>query len=140
MIGPTKIYRIEKFDIRSKNSIRARPGVFDVCWSIGLIMYYYILFFHPCRDTAARMGGFESDFGVPLYTSYFSNFVGCFLIGFFGQMAKCSLKTAFTTGLCGCLTTFSGWNNQQVISLNVHEKQSYGFEIFILPIKIVGFI
>lgn len=59
----------------------------------------------------------EDDFGIPIYTSYFSNFVGCFLIGFFGQIAKSDIKLGLCTGLCGCLTTFSGWNNQQAWSL-----------------------
>ena len=41
----------------------------------------------------------EDDFGIPLYTSYFSNFVGCFLIGFFGQIAKSDIKlTPFFIG------------------------------------------
>jgi len=52
-----------------------------------------------------------------LYGSFFSNFVGCFCIGMFGQLTKSDLKTALTTGFCGCLTTFSGWNNQQAVWL-----------------------
>ena len=52
-----------------------------------------------------------------VYGSFFSNFVGCFCIGMFGQLAKSDFKTALTTGFCGCLTTFSGWNNQQAVWL-----------------------
>ena len=30
----------------------------------------------------------EELYGVPIYNSYFSNFIGCFFIGFFGKLAK----------------------------------------------------
>lgn len=52
-----------------------------------------------------------------LYSSFYSNFLGCFLIGFFGMIEKSNIRLALCTGLCGCLTTFSGWNNQQAVWL-----------------------
>jgi len=62
-----------------------------------------------CRmglDLASR--DLESLAGFPVYKSYFSNLLGCFLIGCFGTLPKSHFKTALTTGLCGCLTTYSG--------------------------------
>ena len=62
-----------------------------------------------CRmglDMASR--DLESLAGFPIYKSYFSNLLGCFLIGCFGTLPKSNFKTALTTGLCGCLTTYSG--------------------------------
>ena len=62
-----------------------------------------------CRmglDLATR--DLESLAGFPIYKSYFSNLLGCFLIGCFGNLPKSHFKTALTTGLCGCLTTYSG--------------------------------
>ena len=62
-----------------------------------------------CRmglDLASR--DLESLAGFPIYKSYFSNLLGCFLIGCFGTLPKSNFKTALTTGLCGCLTTYSG--------------------------------
>ena len=62
-----------------------------------------------CRmglDLASRE--LESLAGFPIYKSYFSNLIGCFLIGCFGTLPKSNFKTALTTGLCGCLTTYSG--------------------------------
>ena len=62
-----------------------------------------------CRmglDLASR--DLESLAGFPIYKSYFSNLLGCFLIGCFGTLPKSYFKTALTTGLCGCLTTYSG--------------------------------
>jgi len=61
-----------------------------------------------CRmglDLASR--DVESLAGFPIYKSFFSNLLGCFLIGCFGTLPKSHFKTALTTGLCGCLTTYS---------------------------------
>ena len=57
-------------------------------------------------DLASR--DIETLAGFPVYKSYFSNLLGCFLIGCFGTLPKSHFKTALTTGLCGCLTTYSG--------------------------------
>ena len=45
-------------------------------------------------DVAAQP--LESINGIPLYKSYFSNFIGCFFIGFFGQIAKEMLPKIIT--------------------------------------------
>ena len=43
------------------------------------------------------------------------------------KFAICHLRQALLSGFCGCLTTYSGWNNQQsflLIFIRTLEKQS----------------
>ena len=69
------------------------------------------------------LGSFGHGFFLP-------NIVGCFLMGAAKRMAAQThgrhalLYTGFTTGLCGCLTTFATWNQAasvQLIRGNVSE-------------------
>jgi len=76
-----------------------------------------------CLGAVSRMGlglatGAVESFGAfPIYTAFFANLLGCLCIGLFSQLRPSPFKLALTTGFCGCLTTYSGWNSQQAIAL-----------------------
>ena len=45
-----------------------------------------------------------------LVDTFLVNIIGCFLLGFFNNLSiKSRYKLMLTFGLCGSLTTFSGW-------------------------------
>ena len=71
----------------------------------------------------------ESYGALPIYTAFFANLVGCWCIGLFAQLKSSPFKAALTTGFCGCLTTYSGWNSQQAIAL-VNFKLKNIFQVF----------
>ena len=49
------------------------------------------------------------------------NLIGCFLLGFFNSLAiKNSYKLTLKVGLCGSMTTFSGW------SFHLHDLLNQG--------------
>lgn len=102
-----------------------------------------------CLGALARMGldigvgSIESIAGFPIYKSFFSNLLGCFLIGCFSSLPKSNFKTGLTTGLCGCLTTYSGWNDQQAIALvflNFKSGHEKGISVLTWPIAICCFV
>ncbi len=56
------------------------------------------------------------------------NLIGCFLIGFFNSLAISKrYKLIFCVGLCGAMTTFSGWSFQLSKLLN---QGMYGLFLF----------
>ncbi|XP_078493749.1 uncharacterized protein LOC100183087 [Ciona intestinalis] len=62
---------------------------------------------------SAELAHIESSTQI-IVQSYFSNISGCFLLGFIHglHLKPGPLVTGLTTGLCGCLTTYSKWNQQ----------------------------
>ncbi|KAH3756798.1 hypothetical protein Pelo_11386 [Pelomyxa schiedti] len=61
-------------------------------------------------DSIVHLGGFEY---AAVYRDSVSNMVGCFLMGFMATQGAIAAGTplfvGITTGMCGCITTFSGW-------------------------------
>ena len=67
---------------------------------------------------------------------YIVNLIGCFLLGFFNSFDITKrYKLTFGVGLCGSMTTFSGW------SLHLHDLLIQGlYRLFLLNSILIVFI
>lgn len=81
---------------------------------------------YGCDMASLQQNPFETDPFLHLYLSrqvLIPNIVGCFLMAFFISFAQplsnisVSFFKSLTTGLCGCITTFSSWVNYTVDDL-----------------------
>tara|TARA_Y100001968_G_scaffold271663_1_gene263422 strand:+ start:864 stop:1196 length:333 start_codon:yes stop_codon:yes gene_type:complete len=70
--------------------------------------------------------------------TFFVNLIGCFLLGFFNSLAiSKEYKLTLGVGLCGSMTTFSGW------TFHLHNLLSQGlYKLFLfnlISIVLMGF-